>query len=252
MNRPRLIVHQSASLDGRLTLAPDVLLLWGDARWTAISQGGSDAYAAVKAQYRPGALLEGSGSFVLEGQDSEPLPPAGDTAVLYEDHLPEEIVRRDGHVGWMTVVDGRGRVRWLYKEYPDPAWAGWYLLVLVHRQTPPEYLAYLRRELIPYLVAGSGPHVDLGAGLVKLRERLDVTTVVSTAGGRLNGALLRAGLVDEVSVEFLPGLIGGFTTPSLFDSPSLGPEEAPTRLRLLAPPQAQGDTVWLRYAVVRE
>jgi riboflavin biosynthesis pyrimidine reductase len=138
----------------------------------------------------------------------------------------------------------------MYKEFPDEAWAGWYLLVWVSRQTPPEYLAYLRREDIPYLVAGEG-HVDLGGALEKMGRLLHVATMISTAGGKMNGALLRAGLVDEVNINVFPALIGGTATPSLFDSPELRPDESPARLKLIAAQVRAEDHLWLRYEVVR-
>lgn len=256
MKRPTVIVHGSASVDGRLTLAPDVLLLYGDKRWKYIEDaGGSDPFPVfewLRATYQPQATLEGSGSFVREHDPPEPLPPfEGNAESLYEDFLPDHILHRPAHQGWFTAVDGRGRIRWLYKEYPDEAWEGWYALVLVGQHTPPEYLAYLQREEIPYLVAGAGP-VDLRLALEKMHIRLGVTSLLSTAGGKLNGALLRAGLVDEISIEFLPAIIGGFTTPSLFDSPALQPDELPTRLTLISAHTQANGRVWLRYRVVRE
>ncbi len=111
MNRPKVVVCQSASLDGRLTLSPDTLLLYGDERWSAM-MGSSDRdfYAQVKAAYQPQVILEGSGSFMLEGMVSDPLPPVGsDPASLRQDFLPEAVVNRPGHRGWFTVVDSRGR-----------------------------------------------------------------------------------------------------------------------------------------------
>jgi riboflavin biosynthesis pyrimidine reductase len=139
----------------------------------------------------------------------------------------------------------------MYKEFPDEAWKGWHLLLLVSHHTPPEYLAYLQREDIPYLVAGA-ERVDLGLAMEKLASQLGVTCVLSTAGGKLNGALLRAGLVDEIHIEFFPAVIGGSNTPSLFDSPALKPDEWPTRLRLIcAEVQAEG-RVSLRYEVIPE
>ena len=66
------------------------------------------------------------------------------------------------------------------------------------------------------------------------------------------GALLRAGLVDEIDLEFFPAVIGGFDTPTLFESPALGPDEWPTRLKLISA-QVQADgSVWLRYEVLSE
>jgi hypothetical protein len=246
-------VYSAASVDGRVAVSRDQLLLFGDERWDAITSSTDwDTYSHLRALHQPQATLEGSGSFVPDGATPDPLPPfEGDAGPLYQDFLPEHVVNREGHRGWFTTVDGRGRVRWVYKEYPDPAYQGWHLLVLVGRHTPPAYLAYLQREGIPYLVAGSGP-VDLGAALAKMKEKLGVERLLSTAGGRLNGALLRAGLVDEVNVEFLPGIIGGFETPALFDSPALQSGEMPARLSLVSAQTQADGRVWLRYAVAKD
>jgi hypothetical protein len=236
-------------------VSPDSLLLYGDARWEAIRQWGTvetddfNVFEHLRSHYNAQATLEGSGSFVRDEDEPSPLPLyEGDPEPLYEDFLPPTILNRPGHRGWFTAVDGRGRIRWLYKEYPDEAWKGWYALVLVGHHTPVEYLAYLRREDIPYLVVGKG-RVDLGLALQKMTTHLGVTCLLSTGGGRLNGALLRAGLVDEISVEFLPALIGGTETPSLFDSSTLESGEWPTQLKLISAQVRAGGRVWLRYRV---
>ena len=91
--------------------------------------------------------------------------------------------------------------------------------------------------------------MDLPAAMRALKSKLGVTCVRSTAGARLNGALLRAGLVDEVNIIYRPEIIGGTETPTLFDSPELGPDEPPTKLRLISA-QVRGEGhVWLRYEV---
>jgi 2,5-diamino-6-(ribosylamino)-4(3H)-pyrimidinone 5'-phosphate reductase len=250
-HKPRVIMHSVVSVDGRLTTAPGVLLLFGDPRWTAVAGDGSDVYPRLMAEHQPGALLEGSGSLVVEGVQPEALPPfEGDTAALYADFLPEEVVNVPGRK-WFAVVDGRGRVRGWMKEYPGEEWAGWHLLVLVCRSTPPEYLAHLRAEGLPYLVAGEA-RVDLAAALGKLAEQLGVATVVSTAGGKLNGALLRAGLVDAVSLDVFPAIIGGTDTPALADGPALGPEESPMKLALKTCESREDGHLWLKYDAVKE
>ena len=66
------------------------------------------------------------------------------------------------------------------------------MLHLTSHAAPPEYLAFLRREKIPYLISGER-HVDLSSAMLKLNTQLGVKCLVSTAGGKLNGALLRAG-----------------------------------------------------------
>jgi 2,5-diamino-6-(ribosylamino)-4(3H)-pyrimidinone 5'-phosphate reductase len=258
MKRPQVIIINTASVDGKLAVSPEKPLLYGDERWQAIegwspADESTGAYDQIKRIHIPQATLEGSGSFVPAGAEPGPLPPvAGDPDPLYEDFLPDKVIQREGHRGWFTAVDGRGRVRNWIKDGAafGEDHVGWHLLVLVGRHTPPEYLAYLQRDSIPDLVTGDGP-VDLGLGLEKMREKLGVTCVLSTAGGKLNGALLRAGLVDEVNVEFLPAVIGGRQSPSLFDAPALQPDEWPTRLELISAQVQAGGRVWVRYRVVQ-
>jgi riboflavin biosynthesis pyrimidine reductase len=72
---------------------------------------------------------------------------------------------------------------------------------------------------------------------------------VCTGGGRLGGALLRQGLVDEIDVELLPWAVGGRGTPMLFDAAPLAADEWPTRLELLSCETEQG-RVRLRYRVI--
>ncbi len=252
MNTPKVVLYGISSIDGRVTLAPGVLLMFGDKRWEEIA--GSDTQTAdwLRNTHKPTAYLEGSGSLVTEGTKPEPLPDfKGNPRRLYSDFLPASVVRRPEHQGWFTVVDTRGLIRWAYKEWPSQEWKGWHLMVIVANKTPPAYLAYLQREHIPYLVAGN-ERADLGEALKKMGDKLEVTSVVSTSPGKLGGALLRAGLVKEINIVFVPAIIGGFKTPSLFASPELKPHEWPTRLKLISAKRLSRGRFWLRYAVLPE
>ena len=237
MKRPHIIIHTVASVDGRVSLGPDRTGFddVGDERWQAIWASGTSLEESVRdliSLHDPDVLLEGSGSFVREGEELQPLPPSEyPLGELREDYLPEKVIRRPGQRGWLTVVDGRGRLRSGMKEFPG--WEGWHTLHLVCDASPSEYLAFLRRREIPYLMAGRR-HVDLVDAMGRLTAVLGVERVVCTAGSRLNGALLRGGLVDELSLVLLPALIGGSETPTLFRSPDLGPEEWPARLKLVS------------------
>lgn len=242
--RPRIVTHNAASVDGRLSISPDVLLMF-DERWPTFS---GSTYGDIQRRLHPDVLLEGSGSFVTAAHEPDPLPLPAETAeVLLTDFLPADVVARAAR-GWLTVVDSRGRIRWLYKEYPGEQWRGWHVLVLVSAATPLAYLSYLRREQVPYLVVGE-ERVDLPLAMSTLTRLLGARTVVSTAGGRLNGALLRAGLVDEIEVEVVPIAVGGTTTPALFTAADLAPDDAPRPLRLIEAIPRSGGRVLLRYAV---
>jgi 2,5-diamino-6-(ribosylamino)-4(3H)-pyrimidinone 5'-phosphate reductase len=250
VHRPKVVIYGGASADGRLTLAPGVLLMFGDKRWDAIAGSDEEIANWIRQKHKPQLYLEGSGSLVPQEGKTRALPQfTGEANVLYQDFLPDSVVQRSGHRGWFCVIDSKGLVRWVYKEFPSDEWKGWHLLVLVASHTPPEYLAYLRRENIPYLVAGQ-KRVHLRRALSKLQSRLGVTSILSTSPGKLGGALLRAGLVDEINILILPAIIGGSSTPSLFQSPELKPSEWPTKLKLIWAQVQNDGRVWLRYEVI--
>ncbi|TDD22414.1 deaminase [Kribbella turkmenica] len=251
--RPRVVVSVEASADGKVALTREAILmhqpsagLWAAMTPSAADPVGIDVLATVREQYGCNAVLEGSGSLVPEDGVPEELPAYdGDTAELYRHFLPPDITGQASppHL-WFTVVDSRGRVRWTEKH------ENWDALVLVARSTPADYLAYLRRERICYLVAGED-QVDLAQGMVAMGTELGVGCVLSTAGGGLNGALLRAGLIDELHLTLAPALIGGLGTPSVVDGSPLAVGEPPTPLRLLSVHTDAGGSVRLHYTVVR-
>ncbi|MFC9687380.1 dihydrofolate reductase family protein [Kribbella sp. NPDC056951] len=242
MGFPRVVVSVTSSVDARVTVGRRRLLMDAEAGavWRGLRPAGADDAEAARSAlieelYAPTAILEGSGTFVTVDAGPLELPEAEG---VFEDFLPEPPA---GHRKWFTVVDGRGRVEWT--QQGDGVTN---LLLLVARSTPARYLAYLRREGIPYLVAGD-ERVDLRLALQRMYDVLGVTCVLSEAGGGLNGALLRAGLVDELHLVVLPAAVGGAGVPTVFD----GEEGAPVELKLVsAEPTADG-VLGLRYEVVK-
>ena len=243
--RPRVIVSVTATADGRVALNREERLLDAGARrrWQSVWPPDVEDLlaqrpASIERRHHPSAVLEGSGTFVADGDGPLDLPRdpavAGD---LRQDFLPVRSPR------WFAVVDGRGRVAWTHKHDGDTR-----LLVVGGEDTPLAYLAYLRREAIPYLLAGS-PRVDLAAALAKMRDRLGVTCVLSEAGGGLNGALLHAGLVDELHIITVPAVVGGSDTPSILDGPPLHRGSAPVRLHAVNVTVGSHGSVWAHYEV---
>lgn len=246
--RVRVVVSVEGSVDGRLAFSRDRLLMYGDngEQWALFKPESAWRLAsAIEALHDHQATLCGSGSLVPD--DAGPLdglPAVTDAAGVYEDFLPDASVRRTGRTKWFTVPDSRGRVRWHTKTQGELD-----VLVLVSRSTPADYLAYLRDEGICYLVVGDN-RVDFAEAFDRMRDSLGVTCALSTGGGELNAALLRAGLVDEINVIVLPMAIGGMGTPSVVDGAQLGPDQQPTRLRLMSSQTEDDGAIWLRYEVV--
>jgi riboflavin biosynthesis pyrimidine reductase len=245
------------SVDGRVTLRRGHLLLekddaqaWQSTRTPSAAALESARQSQLTSLYHSRVVLEGSGSLVTDSAGpltGLPTEFDGPTDLLYDDFLPAEVLEREDHENWFTVVDSRGRVHWDNKGGSG----GWDVLVLVARATPAPYLAYLQRERVSYLLVGD-ERVDLALALRRLQDHFGVTCVVSKAGGGLNGALLRAGLVDEIHLLVDPTAVGGLGTPTLFDGPPLAEGERPTPLRLLSCHVESDGMLWLRYEVVRD
>ncbi len=249
-DRPHVVMQMSASIDGRIALGPSLTMFDTHPASDALPDEGplwARVTKAIEEAWSPQATMMGSGTVQREDAPSRELPPFdGDASSLYVDFLPEEVVARTSH--WHVLVDGRGRCRSGYKATENP---GGHILHLVSFAAPPEHLASLRDERIPYLVGGQ-VHADLKGALHKLRTLLEVRALLLWGGGILNGAMLRAGLIDEVHLILKPALIGGRQTPTLADCDDLTDDERPAVLELVsARPQEQG-FLWLHYRVVRD
>ena len=97
----------------------------------------------------------------------------------------------------------------------------------------------------------AGDRVNLRKALETLYERYSVKVVRVDSGGTLNGVLLRAGLVDEVSILISPGLAGGQSPSSMFQAVDMASSQEVIPLRLIHCERLDGDHVWLKYEVVK-
>src|SRR5262245_798724 len=114
-DRPFVVVSVGASVDGRVTLRRSSLLMHPDAgqAWASMSPPSSGALhhereALLEQLYHPQAVLEGSGSLVLDSAGPLDLPPVAEEEPSGGDFLPPSIVDNPEHKKWFTIVDSRG------------------------------------------------------------------------------------------------------------------------------------------------
>ena len=217
---PRVIMSNAVSVDGRTTGFPwDIGLYYEMAgRWKADAHlAGSDT------------LLSSAGDEVPGVREDEELP-----AELPDDGRP-----------LLVVPDSHGRIRNWHVLQSAPYWRG--AVALCSRSTPGDYLEYLNKRRIGYIIAGD-EHVDMRAALEELNARYGVRLVHLDSGGTLNGVMLREGLVNEVHVLVHPCLVGGRPS-SIFRSQDAGSPENPIRLELVKCEALRDGIVWLHYAV---
>jgi 2,5-diamino-6-(ribosylamino)-4(3H)-pyrimidinone 5'-phosphate reductase len=220
---PRLIVHNDVSLDGSIEGFPaDVGL-----------------YSELAERWRADAHLAGCDTMLqMEGD----IPDVDDSVIE-----PPRPVDSDDTRPLLVVPDSRGRLRKWRGIRQMPYWRG--AVALCSRSTPQEYLENLIKWHVPYLIAGDD-YVDLRAALELLNLHFDVKTVHVDSGGTLSGVLLRAGLVNEVSVLIHPHLVGG--ARSFFRPQELSGAKGSVPLRLTHLQRLRDDIVWPRYEIVRD
>ena len=75
MSGPKMVIYGGASVDGRLTIAPGVLLMFGDRKWDSIAGSDEETANWLREKHKPQAYLEGSGSLVTNTEKPKPLSP---------------------------------------------------------------------------------------------------------------------------------------------------------------------------------
>jgi 2,5-diamino-6-(ribosylamino)-4(3H)-pyrimidinone 5'-phosphate reductase len=226
--RPRVICHMAASVDGRIVVDG-----WPDAAAKAVRR----QYEQVHESYEADGWICGR---VTMEPFAERVRPEAEVAREYQGASPrEDHVAPGDFESFAFAIDASGRLAWQASEID-----GDHVVAILSERVSDEYLAFLRERGVSYLLAGIGD-VDLALALEKIGARFGVRTLMLEGGGRINGGFLRAGLVDEVSLLLAPVADGRLGTPALFD----GDAAAPVTLKLHAVEQRADDVLWLRYRV---
>ncbi|MHB1319602.1 MAG: dihydrofolate reductase family protein [Anaerolineae bacterium] len=216
---PKVIVHTEVSVDGRMDWLRDDEFLY----YRLIGDWGIDA------------MLSGSGTMLA----AYPNPDSAAELAAPKPEKPAGLQR-------LVIVDSRAQLR-CWRQMQQSEWWG-EVTALVAEATPKAYVEELTALGIDVIVAGE-ERVDLRAALEALNARYGTKVVRVDSGGLLIGALLRAGLVDELSVILSPTLVGGTSPRSFYVAPDLPSAEGAIPLRLTATEAVDDNFVWLRYAI---
>jgi 2,5-diamino-6-(ribosylamino)-4(3H)-pyrimidinone 5'-phosphate reductase len=180
---PKVIVHNSISLDGSLTnFEPNMGL-----------------HYQIAGNYTPDAHLIGSNTVKVGVElygEEVPLEERGDF------EKPE----RAKSLPLWVIPDTTGALKGLLHtcrrfEYCKD------VVVLVSEETPEDYLAHLRERSYDFHVVGKR-HVDLKLALELLSEKYKVKTVLADTGRILGNLLLEQGLASELSLLVHPVIVG--------------------------------------------
>ncbi|MBN1280030.1 MAG: dihydrofolate reductase family protein [Candidatus Thermoplasmatota archaeon] len=218
---PRVILHNSISLDGSLTgFEPHMEL-----------------HYRLVGSYKPDAHLIGSHT-ITTGIE------------LYEDGVPEEHAsdfkksKRSRSLPLWVIIDTRGALQGVlhtcrrFELCRD-------VILLVSERTPSGYLQYLSERNYTYHVVGRN-HVDLKQALLLLSETYQIKTIVTDTGRILGNLLIEHGFVEEISLLVHPVIVGGASYPIFSEVKIL------QRLQLKKFERLEEHYLWLVYHVQKE
>ncbi|MDQ8014568.1 MAG: dihydrofolate reductase family protein [Flavobacterium nitrogenifigens] len=235
MRRPKVICHMMSSVDGRLLTA----------RWTKPFSG-TDFKQYVEMYENAGGQFNASAWMIGRNTAQQDF----DTGSFdYEKYEPAK--RFETHIGSRTsavsaiILDPNGKT-----SYNGSNLAGDNIIAVLGETVSQQYLAHLQKNGISYLFAGSDG-MDLHKAMEVLYRDFALETILLEGGGIINGAFLKAGLIDELSIMLYPGIDGLGCIPAIIDhNGEIGelPGQGQT-LEYRSAEVLEDGLVWLRYKV---
>jgi len=230
-DRPYVLCHMTSSVDGRIKVR----------RWLADADR---HYERIHAELGGDAWMCGRITMQGYADSADPLPqaPADDgVPVPREDH----VAMRDAK-GYAIALDARGRLDWGARNDIT----GDHVVVVLTESVPDDHLRALKAGGQSYLFAGEH-EVDFALAVRKLKALFGIERLLVEGGGHINGSMLQAGVIDELSLLLAPAVDGVSGTPAVFDfsgeeSDSMGKRR---KLDLQSCEPLDDGTVWLRYRI---
>ena len=215
---PKIIVHNSISIDGSLThFEPNMGL-----------------HYQIAGNYKPDIQLIGSNTIKtgIETYGNE-VPP--------EEKNDFEKQKRDKNLPLWVIIDTKGNLKGLlhtcrrFEFCKD-------VIILVSEKTPKTYLSYLKERNYDYHIVGKD-HVNLKKALELLSKKYQAKTVLVDTGKILSNLLLNKGLVSEISLLIHPVIIGN-NSYNMFSDISKN-----LKLKLIKKEILEKEYIWLVYKV---
>lgn len=166
-------------------------------------------------------------------------------ALTEEIESVDYIAPHEGNL-FMFGVDTKGLLRWdtntiKLSNVDKPL----HLVMVVTLSTPKEYLQYLQHKGISYLVTGEND-IEFQRLFTAMKEKFGVETLLLEGGAVLNGSVMAADFVDEISLLVTPTIINRSQAPSVFERKQSEPIDL-RHFSLLDMKKLDKGAVWLRY-----
>jgi riboflavin biosynthesis pyrimidine reductase len=226
--KPYVICHMMTSLDGRIATS----------RWNLSAEGRAE-YEATAAIYQANAWMCGRITMSGYAQGTGPAPVSDAPATPKTDYIAPH-----AETSYAIALDPSGKLYWARSDI-----TGDHIITVLTEQVSSDYLAHLQAHRISYLFGGRDS-VDLARVLDKLATVFQIETLLLEGGGKINGSMLRAGLIDELSILVAPVADGSSGAPALFDTLESTPgATAGVGWKLRSMERRIDNIIWLRYSL---
>lgn len=233
MNRPYVICHMLATIDGKT-----------EGEFFSLPECGAAAeeYGNIRGFYKCQATLYGT-TTMLEGYSNG---LAGELPKADKQYPKEDYIANSEVENYIIALDTKGVLRYSspYSERKGRPKA--HIVEALTEAVSEDYLAYLQRLGISYIFAGKD-RLDCGMLLEKLYKKFSIERLMIAGGGVTNRSFLNENLIDELSLVVAPVTGGSGDTVSVFESSEFTHGGKPEAFDLIEVKQTDGGCLWLRY-----
>lgn len=228
MQKPYVICHMMASVNGKIL----------SKNWEMSSNYGQfdGVYEKCHASFKSNAWF--CGRVTMEKDFTNGVQP--------EYTMPTASIVRQAYIGntkaksFAIALDAAGKLGWERNEvYGD------HIIEVLTESVSDAYLYYLQQKKVSYIFGGK-ESIDLKVVLQQLYELFGIEKLMLEGGGHINGALLKAGLIDELSLILLPIADATASTPTVFELINDSNAVA-VPLNLISAEPLQAGALWLTY-----
>ena len=201
--RPYVICHMMTSIDGKVT---------GDFLYSEKGIEVSETYYEINRQLKGDAFA--CGRVTMESSFTNGFKP--DLSAFVNAEIPDGDYIAMKHNYYAVSFDTNGKVGWTDGKIhdDDEGYNDCHIIEVLSENTPKEMLAYYRSIGVSYIFAG-GNNIDIKIALNKLYSIFGIKKLLLEGGSIINGAFLRAGAVDELSLLTAP-IVADKNDKSLF------------------------------------
>jgi len=230
--RPYVICLMVTSLDGKILAEK-----WGD---TPTMNKLAGKFEIVQDRIGIPAWIVGRTTMEKDFTEfAKPILKKGHQEISREDFVAVHHAKR-----FAITIDGSAKLGW-----SEPKIGKDHVITILTESVPDAYLAHLKDIGLSYVFAGKTT-INLTLALEKLYSLFGIENLMLEGGGKINGAFLNEGLIDEVNQVILPIADGTIETSTMFEIDALKKKDGATLMSLQEVKKIEDDAVWLTYKVV--